>query len=187
MLSLPLDAARVIELLHNTYNEVIAVTPTGYSCLGVYPREGASLEFRAFKGKFQESLRNVNEINVFSSFKPIDYVEAALTKDLELIETPLGLGPKHWYLAIKCEVSELGGSDPVIYECVPREAFYRPAPPPSRSFFYVLEAAVYASRWFLKPEYVDKAVELLLEGYRLGDELDRAAVGKVLRYLMERV
>ena len=154
--------------------------------MGVYPK-GNLLEFRIFRGKFMEYVKKAKRITLFSSFKSIDYVEAALTKDLELVRTPIGPGPRHWYFGLTCELKIKKDSNPSVFECLPLEAYYRAAPPPSRAFFYILEASVYASRWFLGERYLEKALEFLAEGYRLGDPLDRVAVEKVLKYLFEKV
>jgi len=170
--------------MRKTYNEMIAIAGNRTSALGIVPREG--LSFKLYPGRFAEALIKGERLSLFASSSSLEYVRSALTKDLTLVETPIGLGPGKWYLAIECGKLKLFGDGPWIGECLPKRAYSKPSPPPSRSFFYVLEAAINATRAFMSERYCEKALELLKFVEEYGDEEDLETAEKIKDYLAEK-
>ncbi|UXD22756.1 hypothetical protein IPA_07970 [Ignicoccus pacificus DSM 13166] len=161
---------------------MIAVTEGRTSALGVVPK-GNFLIFKLYPGRFAKALMESGKLTLYASSSSLDYVESALTKDLDLIETPIGPGPPSWYLAIECEVVSLSGEGPWEGRCKPKKAFSRPSSPPSRSFFFVLEAAIHATRIFLSEEHLLEAKRYLELAEKYGEEEDLKAVSKIREYL----
>ena len=172
--------------MHKSFNETIALSGKRSSALGVKPFD-TSLRFKLYPGRFAEELIRTKDLRIFASSSSKEYVEASLTKDLELVPTPIGLGPKRWYLAVSCLEVKLKGDGPWEVTCTPSSVFFRPSPPPSRGFCYVLEAAVNASRAFLDKSYAMRALEILKEGERLFDDDDLEAASKIKLYLSKYV
>jgi len=171
-------------LLHKSYNETIAVSGARTTALGIKP-SGSSITFKLYPGKFSEELMRSGELRLFASGSSKEYVEASLTKDLELTETPVGSGPKSWYLAVACREVRIEGNGPWRVNCDPARIYFRPSPPPSRGFYYILEAAVFASRAFLDIANAQKALKILEEGERIFDEDDKEAARKIRLYLVK--
>ncbi len=161
---------------------MIAIGKERTSALGVIP-SGDELTFKLYPGRFANDLLKWRELSLFSSSSSLEYVQAAITKRLKLVDSPVGPGPGNWTLATRCSSLTFSGEGPWKVSCKPTKAFARPCPPPSRAFFYILEAAIHSSRAFMGIEYVERALRLLEEAERLADEDDKLAIVELKEYL----
>ncbi|ABU82006.1 hypothetical protein Igni_0824 [Ignicoccus hospitalis KIN4/I] len=164
----------------NTYNESLAVSGGARSVLGVW-REGDGLAFNVYPGRFERSMLREGKLSLFASCSSAEYADFAVFKERPLASTPLGPGPSRWYLAVECELLSYRYSFPAKAFCKPTKGFWRPAGPPRRAFFYILEALVLITRLHLKDER-ERIRELLSEALRLGDEEDREVARRLLEH-----
>jgi len=141
--------------------------------------ENELLTFYLYPGRFEKELLRSGSLRLYASFSSLEYADFAVFKEAELVEGPLGLGPKKWYLAVSCDLVTFMYGHPSKVHCLPGRVLWKPAPPPRRSFFYILEALVLITRLHIKDERA-KIVLLLKEAERLGDEEDKRVVKKLL-------
>jgi len=141
--------------------------------------ENELLTFYLYPGRFEKELLRSGSLRLYASFSSLEYADFAVFKEARLVEGPLGPGPREWYLAVDCSLATIVYGFPSKVYCSPKRALWKPAPPPRRSFFYILEALVLITRLHIKDERA-KIVLLLKEAERLGDEEDKRVVKKLL-------
>ncbi len=172
-----------MKLLRGTYNELLAVSGSARSVIGVW-KEGSSLAFRLFPGRFEKELLRRGEASLYASFSSAEYADFSIFKELPFCKTPIGVGPCNWYLAFKCKLNAYIYSEPAsLVYCEPSDAFARPAEPPRRAFFFIVEALIKITRLHLG-ENKEEVLRLLREAGRLGDEEDKRVVKKLLQLLL---
>jgi len=172
----------LLKIMHGTYNEMLAISGNAKAVLGVVPR-AEILEFKLYPGNFEATLLKVGELLLYASCSSKEYAHFALFKeDAETVEGPLGPAPRRWYLGVRCKLLVYAFGFPSHISCEPLEAYWVPAPPPKRAFFYILEALVLATRLHLR-DYRNEIKFLLKEAVRLGDEEDRETAKKILEFI----
>ncbi len=165
----------LMRVVHKTYNELIVCTKRRAGALGLVPRSNR-FEFKLYDGKMQEAILREGSFVAMASLKSSDYVRAILKK----------VCPSSWYLKFRCDLIYCIRKEGYFEcSCIPNKVTFKPAPPPKRSFFFILEALIALTKawagldvdWWLVERYLDEAE-------RLGDEDDLRAL-EMLREVVD--
>ena len=169
------DRKLLMRVTHRTYNELIVCTEKRAGALGLVPKSNR-FEFKLYDGKMQETVLREGSFVALASLKSSDYVKAVLKKEC----------PSSWYLKFRCDLLYcLRGEGYFECSCEPSRVNFKPAPPPKRSFFFILEALIALTKvwagvgvdWGLVRHYLEEAE-------RLGEEEDLEAL-EMLREVVD--
>ena len=162
------DKELLMRVVHKTYNEFIVCTKNYAGALGLVPKDKYFI-FKLYDSKLQEVILKEGSFIALASLKSSDYVRAVLKK-----ECP----SSSWYLKFSCDVLYCTRKKGYFEcSCIPRSISFNVAPPPKRSFFFIIETLVALTKAWAGLDIDWNMMKYFLkEAERLGDEDDRDAV-----------
>ncbi len=161
----------LMKIVHRTFNEMIICAESYAGALGLVPR-GDLFYFKIYDGRQQEEVLRRGSFTALASMSSLDYVRAVIEKRC----------PEKWYLRFDCDLvycERIKGA--FVCSCRARDPTFKPAPPPKRTFFFVLEVLIALTKaWAGLEVDVDLVEHYVREVERLGEEEDLEAL-KIIR------
>ncbi len=169
------DRELLMRVVHRTYNELIVCTKKYAGAVGLVPKSNLFM-FKLYDGKMQEAILREGSFVALASLKSSDYVKAVIKKKC----------PSSWYLKFRCDLLYcLRREGYFECSCRPSHVVFKLAPPPKRSFFFILEILIALTKAWAGLSVDWDLIRQYLEGARrLGDEEDLRAI-EMLREVVD--